>query len=132
MQVISRTPNLPSSPPNPINPRHNFIFCNSNYSPPFKRFTGSVFPTLKLISTFPNSTCFATTRRRRFPSFTVTAKRQTSSDYYSVLNVSRNATLQEIKSAYRNLARKVLFLNLYGFHVLMYYVMLFNSICTKV
>lgn len=29
------------------------------------------------------------------------------SDYYSTLNVSRGATLQEIKTSYRNLARKV-------------------------
>lgn len=28
-------------------------------------------------------------------------------DHYSTLNVNRNATLQEIKSAYRKLARKV-------------------------
>lgn len=28
-------------------------------------------------------------------------------DYYSVLNVDRSASLQEIKSSYRKLARKV-------------------------
>ncbi|XP_073110394.1 uncharacterized protein [Elaeis guineensis] len=32
--------------------------------------------------------------------------RAKASDYYATLNVSRNATLQEIKTAYRNLARK--------------------------
>lgn len=31
---------------------------------------------------------------------------ESRSDYYATLNVSRNATLQEIKSSYRNLARK--------------------------
>ncbi|KAK4488939.1 hypothetical protein RD792_004730 [Penstemon davidsonii] len=46
------------------------------------------------------------TGRRRFAPFIVAAKRSSNSDYYSVLNVSRNATLQEIKAAYRSLARK--------------------------
>ncbi|KAG8388147.1 hypothetical protein BUALT_Bualt02G0095700 [Buddleja alternifolia] len=46
------------------------------------------------------------TRRRRFAPFIAAAAAAKSSDYYSVLNVSRNATLQEIKAAYRSLARK--------------------------
>lgn len=33
--------------------------------------------------------------------------RAAATDYYSTLNVSRNATLQEIKASYRKLARKV-------------------------
>ncbi|XP_057952579.1 uncharacterized protein LOC131146802 isoform X2 [Malania oleifera] len=40
-------------------------------------------------------------RRQRSPVI-----RAAGSDYYSTLNVSRNATLQEIKASYRNLARK--------------------------
>ncbi|EPS72046.1 hypothetical protein M569_02716, partial [Genlisea aurea] len=36
----------------------------------------------------------------------IAAKSAHASDYYSVLKVGRNATLQEIKSAYRSLARK--------------------------
>lgn len=50
-----------------------------------------------------------------FPSFHVRSDRRLSvirakaSDYYATLNVSRKATLQEIKSSYRNLARKVQF-----------------------
>ncbi|KAJ4767305.1 Chaperone protein DnaJ [Rhynchospora pubera] len=36
----------------------------------------------------------------------VRAKGKESSDHYATLNVSRNASLQEIKSAYRSLARK--------------------------
>lgn len=41
-----------------------------------------------------------------------------ATDYYSTLNVGRNATLQEIKASYRKLARKVcvfsfVFLSLY-------------------
>lgn len=54
-----------------------------------------------------------------FPSFHVRSYRRrslvrararaTGPDYYATLNVSRTATLQEIKSSYRNLARKVRF-----------------------
>lgn len=36
--------------------------------------------------------------------------RAVGTDHYSTLNVGRNATLQEIKSSYRKLARKVLML----------------------
>lgn len=50
-----------------------------------------------------------------FPSFHVRSYRRrslvraraTGPDYYATLNVGRTATLQEIKSSYRNLARKV-------------------------
>ena len=49
------------------------------------------------------------------PSFIFSGRKQLRSlivraagtDYYSTLNVSKNATLQEIKGAYRKLARKV-------------------------
>lgn len=50
-----------------------------------------------------------------FPSFHIISYRRrslvraraTGPDYYATLNVKRTATLQEIKSSYRNLARKV-------------------------
>ncbi|XP_042003273.1 chaperone protein DnaJ-like isoform X1 [Salvia splendens] len=91
---------------NSINP--NFIFCNSNYLSPqkFKNlgFSATVFPSFKLRA--PHSINFSGSRRRRFTPFAAAAKRASSSDYYSVLNVSKNATLQEIKAAYRSLARK--------------------------
>ncbi|KAL1318329.1 hypothetical protein HN51_070610 [Arachis hypogaea] len=50
---------------------------------------------------------FPATRNTPFSRYasTIRAKAGTS-DYYSVLNVSRNATLQEIKASYRKLARK--------------------------
>ncbi|XP_015966882.1 uncharacterized protein LOC107490612 [Arachis duranensis] len=50
---------------------------------------------------------FPSTRNTPFSRYasTIRAKAGTT-DYYSVLNVSRNATLQEIKASYRKLARK--------------------------
>lgn len=69
-------------------------------------FSGSLFPSVKVIST--NISDRRHQRRGRFNAF-VAAKRTSSSDYYSVLNVGRNATLQEIKASYRKLARKVIF-----------------------
>lgn len=44
-------------------------------------------------------------RNKRFH-FVVSAKMKTK-DHYATLNLDRNATLGEIKSSYRNLARKV-------------------------
>lgn len=71
-------------------------------------FSNSVSPTLKCLCRNPNyNSLYSNIRRRRC---TVIARASTSrggSDYYSVLNVSRSATLQEIKASYRNLARKV-------------------------
>lgn len=115
---VTQTPSINS---NAINP--NFIFCNSNYSPSinFKNLGSSatVFPSLKPISRIPKANNFHSTRRRRFHPFVVAAAAKTASsgaDYYSVLKVSRNATLQEIKAAYRSLARKVyiyIYMNIY-------------------
>ncbi|XP_073158732.1 uncharacterized protein [Henckelia pumila] len=89
---------------NPAKP--NIVFCNSrNPSPKFRNlgFSSTVFPSVKGIST--NFGYRRHQRRGRFASF-VAAKTTSSSDYYSVLNVGRSATLQEIKSSYRKLARK--------------------------
>ncbi|KAL8474448.1 hypothetical protein ACS0TY_031061 [Phlomoides rotata] len=103
---VSKNPNFRFINSNYVNP--NFIFCNSNYLSPLKfnnlGLSSTFFPGIKL--RVPSSNCFSSTRRRRFASFVAAAKSASSSDYYSVLNVSRNATLQEIKAAYRSLARK--------------------------
>ncbi|CAK8534280.1 unnamed protein product [Lathyrus sativus] len=56
--------------------------------------------TFKTTTTFP----FSSTRNRSRFALVVRAKAET--DYYSTLNVSNNASLQEIKSSYRKLARK--------------------------
>lgn len=55
-----------------------------------------------------NSSGFSpfSTRRRRFVSVIAAAK-TSASDYYSVLNVGKDASLQEIKASYRKLARQV-------------------------
>ncbi|KAL0464051.1 UNVERIFIED_CONTAM: Chaperone protein dnaJ A6, chloroplastic [Sesamum latifolium] len=109
---VSQNPNLVFST-NAINP--NFIFCSSNYLSTLKfkigGFSGGVFPALKAVPGIPNSNNFSSTRRGRFAPFVAAAAakragRTSEPDYYSVLNVSRNATLQEIKAAYRSLARK--------------------------
>ncbi|KAH6803297.1 hypothetical protein C2S51_034743 [Perilla frutescens var. frutescens] len=104
---LSQNPNLRFINSNSINP--NFIFCNSNLlTLKFKKlgFSGSVFLPFKLRA--PSSINFSGTRRRRFTPFAAAAAATgvSGSDYYSVLSVSRNATLQEIKAAYRSLARK--------------------------
>ncbi|GAU51382.1 hypothetical protein TSUD_299470 [Trifolium subterraneum] len=48
---------------------------------------------------------FSYTRNRSRFASVVTAK--AGNDYYSTLNLSNNASLQEIKTSYRKLARKV-------------------------
>jgi hypothetical protein len=49
----------------------------------------------------------STTNRSRFVSL---VRAKAGNDYYSTLNLSNNASLQEIKTSYRKLARKVWFL----------------------
>ncbi|KAL0429660.1 UNVERIFIED_CONTAM: Chaperone protein dnaJ A6, chloroplastic, partial [Sesamum radiatum] len=109
---VSQNPNLVFST-NAINP--NLIFCSSNYLSSLKfkigGFSGRVFPALKAVPGIPNSNNFSSTRLGRFAPFVAAAAakragRTSGPDYYSVLNVSRNASLQEIKAAYRSLARK--------------------------
>ncbi|KAL0397215.1 UNVERIFIED_CONTAM: Chaperone protein DnaJ 1 [Sesamum calycinum] len=96
-----------------INP---YWICNSsNYLSALKfkigGFSGRVFPALKAVPGIPSSNDFSSTRHGRFAPFVAAAAakragRTSGPDYYTVLNVSRNATLQEIKAAYRSLARK--------------------------
>ncbi|KAL2478948.1 Molecular chaperone Hsp40/DnaJ family protein [Forsythia ovata] len=105
MQVI-KTPNFQCVNANTINP--NISFCNSNNSPfQLKKlgFSRSIIPASKTISTIPTSINFIHPKRRPFSPF-IAARKASGSDYYSVLNISRNATLQEIKTSYRSLARK--------------------------
>ncbi|XP_009767506.1 uncharacterized protein [Nicotiana sylvestris] len=84
-----------------INP--NCSLSSFNF-PKTLTFSSFISPPLKFVSIKPN--LFPVNRkRRRFVSVTAAAK-STSSDPYSVLNVSRNATLKEIKASYRKLARK--------------------------
>ncbi|KAL9170039.1 hypothetical protein ABFS82_04G117900 [Erythranthe guttata] len=94
---------------NPVNP--NFISCNSNCSSSLKfnslGFSAAVFPTFKAtIPRIPNANTFNSAGRRRFRPFAAAKTASSGPDYYSVLKVGRNATLQEIKAAYRSLARK--------------------------
>ncbi|XP_057767616.1 uncharacterized protein LOC130987925 [Salvia miltiorrhiza] len=91
---LSPNPNLRS-----IN--SNFIFCSSSCKFENLGFSATVFPSFKL--RVPHSINFSGTRRRRFAP---AAQKVSGPDYYSVLNVSRNANLQEIKAAYRSLARR--------------------------
>ncbi|MCD7454326.1 hypothetical protein HAX54_024338 [Datura stramonium] len=67
-------------------------------------FSSSLSSSLKFVSTKPNT--FPVYRKRRCFVTVNAASKSPSSDLYSVLNVSRNATLQEIKASYRKLARK--------------------------
>ncbi|KAL6495002.1 hypothetical protein OROGR_030921 [Orobanche gracilis] len=107
---VSRNSNTLSVNSNVINPI--FIFCNSNHHSPLKSttlgFSGSVFPTLKAVFRISHRNNFYSTIGRPFIPFAAAAaaKGTSSPDYYKVLDVSRNATLQDIKAAYRLLARK--------------------------
>ncbi|KVI08118.1 hypothetical protein Ccrd_013512 [Cynara cardunculus var. scolymus] len=102
----------------------HFLNTCSSSSPP------SIFPTTTTISSssspsssvvsiksslkcaFPvirNNIAFASCRRRRVICAAASTRKSSSSsspDYYKVLNVRKNATLQEIRSSYRALARK--------------------------
>lgn len=106
MQVI-KTPNFHCINANSINPKINL--CNSN-NPPFQLkklgFSRSINPAFNNIFSIPNSNKFVIPKRRCIKSFIAARKASSADDYYSVLNISRNATLQEIKTAYRSLARK--------------------------
>lgn len=91
MAVMARCALFPSiNPPHSFRhqfPQSNASFCSSPTLPNFLRFRR----------------CGFSGGNRRRGGVTMAA----GSDHYSTLKVSRNATLQEIKSAYRKLARKV-------------------------
>lgn len=53
---------------------------------------------------YPKPFRFTTTKNR---SRAAVIRAEAGTDYYSILNVSSNATLKEIKASYRKLARKV-------------------------
>ncbi|XP_006341502.1 chaperone protein DnaJ [Solanum tuberosum] len=91
---------------------HNWFHTASNINtncsfstfsfPKTLTFSNSLSHSLKFVSPNP---FFVNRKRRGFVTINAAAK-SSSSDLYSVLNVSRNATLQEIKASYRKLARK--------------------------
>ncbi|XP_019436733.1 PREDICTED: uncharacterized protein LOC109343064 isoform X2 [Lupinus angustifolius] len=80
-----------------LNSLNNYSFLSNVTLPTFG------FSLNKTLHTHNPSFVFSTTRNR-FRVSVISAKAGT--DYYSTLNVSSNATLQEIKSSYRKLARK--------------------------
>ncbi|XP_060205407.1 uncharacterized protein LOC132633180 isoform X2 [Lycium barbarum] len=96
------------------NPNPNWLYSCSNINPnstfstfSFPKtltFSNSLSPSLKFVSIKPSLSA-VNRKRRRFVTVNAIAK-SSSSDLYSVLNVSRNATLKEIKASYRKLARK--------------------------
>ncbi|KAE9588257.1 putative chaperone DnaJ [Lupinus albus] len=80
-----------------LNSLTNYSFFSNVTLPTFG------FSLSKTLHTQNPSFVFSTTRNR-FRASLISAKAGT--DYYSTLNVSSSATLQEIKSSYRKLARK--------------------------
>lgn len=103
----STIPNLPPVPISAVS-SNSFVFFNL----PSSTFTGS-FGLSSTASQFfcPNYQAFSPNRslfsRVKTPR-TCCPIRAAGTDYYSTLKVGRNATLQEIKSSYRKLARKVM------------------------
>ncbi|KAJ4828187.1 hypothetical protein Tsubulata_045117 [Turnera subulata] len=92
------TSHFPPIPPNtlttlsPSLKASSLSFTSSNSS--------DILPTTCLSSRTHNS------RRRRFTTVIAAAAAGARTDYYSTLNVTKNASLQEIKTSYRKLARK--------------------------
>ncbi|KAI5660303.1 hypothetical protein M9H77_29096 [Catharanthus roseus] len=90
-------------------PNFRPIFTNS-LETQTPKFSSSLFPAFSrtfITQSYPFSSVDKP-KGWRFTPFVAAATRTSSSrsDYYSVLNVSKNASLQEIKAAYRRLARK--------------------------
>ncbi|KAG6746765.1 hypothetical protein POTOM_049131 [Populus tomentosa] len=75
---------------------------------PFPANSFSTTPPLHFLKTnnFRSPNFTSAKGHRFFNTASVRAAASARADYYSTLNVSRNATLQEIKSSYRKLARK--------------------------
>lgn len=88
-----------------LTPNHHF---NSTHtSPKSIGFFNSAFPTFIWFSKNPNCSFTPPYNQRRSFAGVVRAVSSGATDYYSVLNLSSNATLPEIKASYRKLARKV-------------------------
>lgn len=95
--MITTFCNLP--PATPFRPR-SFLFSNGSlgFNSTASHFFGAIFRT-------SNTSLYL----HQKPPRKSLAIRAAGTDYYSTLKVGRNATLQEIKSSYRKLARKVRF-----------------------
>ncbi|XP_031476259.1 uncharacterized protein LOC116247935 isoform X2 [Nymphaea colorata] len=101
-----------SSPPSPVSPPwlpNVAAISLSSPIPPILPSFSSSGAALRTSLSFPRSPSLRTSRRLR--GFSVKASRgssfsRTRLDYYATLNVDRDASLQEIKTAYRKLARQ--------------------------
>ncbi|KAJ1438691.1 HSP40/DnaJ peptide-binding [Sesbania bispinosa] len=80
-----------------------FTNASSSATVPVATFGGFSTTASKLMVKTTGRFPFSTTKNR---SRAAVIRAKAGTDYYSTLNVSSNATLQEIKSAYRKLARK--------------------------
>ncbi|XP_062118114.1 uncharacterized protein LOC133831733 isoform X2 [Humulus lupulus] len=101
MQIIHNpcfTANLPPFPNSTI----RLTTTTTTSSSTFLTSRASNFFSGNLRFSYPNSPFF----RRRKPLPASSAVRASRTDYYSTLQVSRDATLQEIKASYRKLARQ--------------------------
>lgn len=87
-----------------------FITHSPPSSSPFTIATSMGFTATPSNLTFKKTTCFPFSSTRNRSRFALVVRAKAENDYYSTLNVSNNASLQEIKSSYRKLARKVWFL----------------------
>lgn len=119
---------LPCRFPNPSSlPKFSPILINSLKIQTPRKFSSFLFPALSssissrpyTFSSFPNS------RGRRFKPFVNAAasRKSSKSDYYSVLDLNKNASLDEIKASYRKLARKVLNFTIM---TIFYFIFFFN------
>lgn len=83
-----------------------------NFCPIPRKFSSFLFPAFSSsISSRPYTfSSFPKSRGHSFKPFVYAAasRKSSKSDYYSVLDVNKNASLEEIKASYRKLARKVL------------------------
>lgn len=123
--IPSSSPSMPfiiHAPPTPSS-SHLTNAASSFSSTVVTVTTASKLTYNKTTGRFPSTTTKWNNRSRGGAAVVIRAKAGT--DYYSTLNVSSNATLQEIKSSYRKLARKVPFF-LSGYSIF-FLILIFDS-----